>query len=350
MYWYHYGAIMLWPPEANARMLISQSAATQLEWINYFNHSTHISNEEQDAVRAVILSGLPKGYEKIKLDFTPVIEWILTRNEWGLLFSMSDERIQLFFKKIDTQHWIKLLQELPENERKEILDKTTRSLSQKGYERLLEVIKSLFNDESLHYLSQIYKQEIPEFLKKLNQHSVIETSKSALQDLFWIDMHIFPSQDWAIEVKDAMFESPNRNYIHNVLVPAIFENNQPSTIVSLLKEACNKYLQTRVDNKPQQPQSWSRSVPIGSRYDEQWKKLKDFIESSTETVLDYKKIQKERDLIEMAINNETIDLRTETIRKGSPHTLRITKTQDEYLRLLKIWNEDLELLNKLIQY
>jgi len=49
----------------------------------------------------------------------------------------------------------------------------------------------------------------------------------------------------------------------------------------------------------------------------------------------------------MPFTHVTIDLKTETIRKGSPHTLRITKTQAAYNREMKSWNEDLELLNKI---
>jgi hypothetical protein len=50
-----------------------------------------------------------------------------------------------------------------------------------------------------------------------------------------------------------------------------------------------------------------------------------------------------------AISNTVIDLKTETIKKGSPHTLRITKTQEAYHREMKKWEEDAALLNKIIK-
>jgi len=53
--------------------------------------------------------------------------------------------------------------------------------------------------------------------------------------------------------------------------------------------------------------------------------------------------------MENAISNVVIDLKTETIRKGSPHTLRIIKTQEAYDKQMKKWGEDLELLNKVIK-
>jgi hypothetical protein len=41
-------------------------------------------------------------------------------------------------------------------------------------------------------------------------------------------------------------------------------------------------------------------------------------------------------------------LATETIKKGSPYTLRIVKTQAAYQRQLKQWNEDAALLKKVM--
>ena len=54
-----------------------------------------------------------------------------------------------------------------------------------------------------------------------------------------------------------------------------------------------------------------------------------------------------RSQMESAIANVTIDLGTETIRKGSPHTLQLTKTQAAYEKALSKWQVDVELLNKL---
>ena len=42
-------------------------------------------------------------------------------------------------------------------------------------------------------------------------------------------------------------------------------------------------------------------------------------------------------------------LKTETIKKGTPHTLRITKTLAAYNREMKNWNEDVKLLENINQ-
>lgn len=75
--------------------------------------------------------------------------------------------------------------------------------------------------------------------------------------------------------------------------------------------------------------------------------LADFMQSATEEIFDYRKNQAERTLVENAIRNTTVDLAMETIRKGSPHTLRLMKTQASYERLLRNWEQDVWLLRKI---
>jgi hypothetical protein len=58
----------------------------------------------------------------------------------------------------------------------------------------------------------------------------------------------------------------------------------------------------------------------------------------------YAKVQSDRSAMESAIRNVTIDLDMETIRKGSPHTLKLTKNQANYNREMVLWNKDVALL------
>jgi hypothetical protein len=81
-----------------------------------------------------------------------------------------------------------------------------------------------------------------------------------------------------------------------------------------------------------------------ANYKKVWALLQDFLDSPTLQTFDYKKTQTERTEMENAIINVTIDLRTETIRIGSPHTLRLIKTQSAYERELAKWEKDVLLL------
>ncbi|HEY5327535.1 MAG TPA: hypothetical protein VIJ27_11095, partial [Mucilaginibacter sp.] len=138
-----------------------------------------------------------------------------------------------------------------------------------------------------------------------------------------------------------------RNYIHHVMIPVLIKLPEGRLLANKILLTCRQYLQERVNNKPEPPADWSREVPATAGDKKQWQLLKAFLESPVEQVFDYRKNQNERTNLEHAISRVVIDLKTETIKKGSPHTLRIIKTQKEYKRKMKDWNEDLELLNKI---
>jgi hypothetical protein len=143
-----------------------------------------------------------------------------------------------------------------------------------------------------------------------------------------------------------------RNYINTILVPQLIQNKQSTPLVRTLINICKQDLQSRVDNKPQPPSDWIREMPnFESYFKKQWQILRPFMESPEKNVFDFRAIQSDRTEMESAIKRVTVDLKMETIKKGSPHTLRITKTQRSYQRNLKKWEEDktiLEQLNKTI--
>ena len=70
------------------------------------------------------------------------------------------------------------------------------------------------------------------------------------------------------------------------------------------------------------------------------------MQSPAQPVFDYKHSLALRKDMENTIKHSTVDVRMETIRKGSPHTLRLIKTQDAYERELAKWKMDVCLLEK----
>ncbi len=114
-----------------------------------------------------------------------------------------------------------------------------------------------------------------------------------------------------------------------------------------LADYCLNDLKLRIANKPTPPENWSRQVPKSSTYKKQWSILKVFIESPVQQVFDYARRQAERQIMENAIDSVVIDLKYVTLKKASPHTLRITKTQNEFEDKLKEWHQYLELLQQL---
>ena len=345
-HWYHYGAVCIWSPEANAKMLLLQNAETQLHWIDYFNRSAAISEEEKSAVHTLLLSGIEeRGYSKT-LNYNPVLDWIILQKKEALLFELDEEILQHYFTKIEVGHWFKLFQSMPAGEVQQLLDKITNAISVPVLEKLLAVLVSLSSRKPFHAMVSLFFDKLPQHLNFLYGKQSKRIDKDALHHLFDLEKTLSPAQSRIHEIAKSIFVSPDHKYISTVLVPALLSTETRTKLITQLLNLSKEYLQNRVDNKPQPPENWARPVPEKSQYKRQWDMLKEFLKSPTERVFDYRKIKHERKLMEEAIRSVTIDLKMETIKKGSPHLLRITKTRDEYNRQMNIWNKAVSLLEK----
>ncbi len=190
---------------------------------------------------------------------------------------------------------------------------------------------------------------LPGYFKTSGTKTHKRINAAALSDLFWIAQNLSPAKDWTTAIAETLITNLQRQYVHSALVPQLLAVKKPSELTRKLLNACREYLQQRADNQPQPPANWSRSLPdTTGYYEKQWQILKAFLESPDERVFDYRKNQSERSELESAISNVVIDLKTETIKKGSPHTLRITKTLDAHKREMKDWHEDVRLLEKIV--
>ncbi|MEC3965804.1 2OG-Fe(II) oxygenase [Flagellimonas halotolerans] len=346
MHWYHYGAVMIWSPEMNAELLYAQNAATQLNWITFFNRAQKISDAEVASVKDMLTEGL-KGRSRSdeKENFNAVADWLVNRNEKVFLTKLDQERLQFFFEKIDSDHWVKLFQFLPVENTTIVFEKIVGDITFPVLEKLLGVLNTMIDTGTLKSITLQQIALLPDHFKKLYANTKRGISAAALSDLFQL-AQIPTEKEWVKTIVEALTKNTQWEYIHNMLVPKLL-TAESSEFTEKLLSFCREYLQQRIDNKPQPPADWSRPIPDTTGYSAQWKILKTFLESPDETVFDFRKNQSERSKMELAIKNVVIDLKTETIKKGSPHILRITKTQDAYNRLMKSWHKDAALLENM---
>src|SRR5699024_2862235 len=194
-------------------------------------------------------------------------------------------------------------------------------------------------DEQIKILPQRFTGYYAKTSKGINRRS--------LSDLLVLSETQMVTEEWAKTIVGSITKNLNRDYVHHILAKELLATKTNSDLKDRLRISCQNYLDQRVADKPQPPANWSRPVPDTKTDRKQWDILSDFLESPDEHVFDYSIRKDERVQMENAIRNVTIDLKTETIRKGSPHTLRITKTQAAYNRARKKWLQDVELLKRL---
>ena len=350
MHWYHYGAVMIWSPQTNARLFLLQNAVSKMEWVSYFNKNLkQISDSEISAVELILSAGDNVKTDK-KANYNAVADWIINRKDETFFLKLDNPLSQFYFTKIDTIHWIKLIQFYPAEITEKIFGLVTQDIRLQVIEQLLPLLRALAATGKSNHLVVSQIKKIPRYFSELSTNidrKNIPLTGAALLDLFWVEKKLPQDEAWINTIAEILTRNQERNYINQVLVPELLALKERTVLANKILLTCRQYLQERVTNKPQPPADWSRQMPATIGDKKQWHLLKAFLESPTEMVFDYRKNQNERNDLENVILNVVIDLKTETIRKGSPHTLRITKTQAAYNRKMKDWNEDLELLNKI---
>ena len=350
-HWYHYGAVMIWSPETNAQLLPMQNTESKLEWIDYFNKNLkQISAGEISAAELILSTKLDDAKTDKKTNYNAIADWIINRQNETFFLRLNNPLRQFYFTKIDTGHWIKLFHFYRAEITEKIFGLVTQDISLPVIEQLLSVLRGLSAAGKFEHLLVSQIENLPRYFSELSINTAkknLPLTGTALLDLFWIEKKLPQDEAWINRIAEILTRNQERNYINHVLIPQLLSLTERTVLAHKILLTCRQSLQERVTNKPQPPANWSRQMPDATGDKKQWQILKAFLESPTEQVFDYRKNQSERNDLENSIGRAVIDLKTETIKKGSPHTLRITKTQAAYNREMKSWNEDLELLNKI---
>ncbi|MEJ7828580.1 MAG: 2OG-Fe(II) oxygenase [Segetibacter sp.] len=351
MHWYHYGAVMVWSPQANAQLLPMQNPESKMEWIDYFNkHLQQLTKSEISAAELILSTGLYNARPDKNVNYNALADWIINRKDDTFFLRLNIELRQFYFTKIDTAHWIKLIHFFTAETTQKIFGLVTQDISLPIMEQLLSVLRALLVIAKPDHLLVSQIENLPRYFFELSINAAknnLPITGTALLDLFAIEKKLPQDEAWINSIAEILTRNQERIYVNHVLIPQLLSLTERTVLAHKILLTCRQYLQERVTNKPQPPADWSRQVPDATGDKKQWKLLEAFLESPTEQVFDYRKNQSERNDLENIIAHVVIDLKTETIKKGSPHTLRITKTQAAYNREMKSWNEDLELLNKI---
>jgi len=353
-YWYHYGAVFLWSRKYHYDMLIGLDTDNQLEWIDYYNRHWHALGEADiDITKKLVGAGLQGNNLIEAVDAGPLADWLISLNDEKYLSGKGATALTKYFKHIPVENWIKLLEKYPAGHFENIFSSVTGEGKISIVNHLTAILIKLLGRNIPSYKAFVANQteQLPAYLEvlKLTAESEKEAVKDMLQNLMQIDSRkTNKSSTWLIKTTDAFTKKLTREYVNEVLVDETLKSGKTSGLAKQILEVCKGYLKRRVQDQPKPPANWSKPVPKASDsyYKSVWNILADFLESPTLQVFDYQAMQAKRTEMEHAIRSVTIDIKMETIRKGSPHTLRLTKTQDAYQKELAKWKKDVELLKR----
>lgn len=351
MHWYHYGAVLLWSKKSHAALLPQQDTTTKLEWIAYYNkRNNELTNEEISAAEAVLLSDLgAKDHEKP--DYSPIVDWLINRNDGRYFADVGSTLLQRYFVKMDTRQLVRLADTYPTTFAATITRIMGSEPEISAFEHFLSLLNELASNPKSELDSWVAAQAktLPTLLAALTENADPKkpiVKKETWSNLLDLEKKLPQSGIWVAEMAKLVTACRQRKYINDVVVREIMTRKQKTLLSGTVLKICHDDLQQRVNNKPRCPTNWSRELPDTKSDVRQWAILAAFLESPDESVFDYRKNQHERSLLENAIKKVTIDLKFGTIRKGSPHTLHITKTQASYQRQMRMWNQDVALLEQ----
>ncbi|MEX2594690.1 MAG: 2OG-Fe(II) oxygenase [Anditalea sp.] len=349
MHWYHYGAVVIWPKEDHAERLLAQDTTNQLEWIGYYNTiRNQLSANETANCETILNLILHRDERSPKADYNVIADWLIGYHDDSCFDKLGYQLLQRYFQKINGESWIRLVEAYPVKHFEKIFKQVSREGNISDVWHLLSLFIMLSGTESGRALVASEMPALPEHFSSLAtvQHQKPPVNAAALKNLLHLENMLPQDHGWVTGMNRILTCYNERGYVNDVLVPVILNLEKKTPLATSLLSFGRDHLQKRVSKKPQPPANWSRPVPDASRYARLWKFLEAFIQSPVEQVFDFRRNQQERSELESAIQSVDIDLRTETIKKGSPYTLRIIKTQAAYEKQMKEWLEDVALLAK----
>ncbi len=366
-YWYHYGAVILWPKSKHLPFLSAADVHVKLEWLYYYLQNWE--NEElhsRDYAKQLLLD-----FQGIQLDenrdesgdFTAAAAVLSKLKDEKFLLNNCADLLVTVFDKITVKAWADLLQQYRPDIFTPIFEKaadTDNVFVVNHLLNILEYIEALedatlddFLSDQIHNIPLYITKVQLSNLEKSYRYGEKETRKavitSILEKVLSFSEYYEHDETWIKNTLEVITISLPRKYVNQVLAGILLSGEyQHRLLANALHAICIREVSARTAVMPTPPPDWTRDVPPSDKYSKEiWETLRPFLLSPTERVFEYRKNESYRQHMESVINNVTIDLRMETIKKGSPYTLKLIKTQAAYERAFKKWQEDVALLEEL---
>ncbi len=356
-YWYHYGAVLIWPKKIHPLFLNDRPIAVKLKWLEYYYNQWDDRDQQNEAVVRSLIKSL-RSFNKDDwhvrdLDFSIVVKVLRKLNDSGFVDRVASDLFFNIFESVKEEEWAGFLTQYDESQFKDLFNKVLCSNSLKTIRHFVKVLAIILQQSGSKYYDFINNQ-----LQQLAQSiEHISTKNNKLWDtelrdlvrwLIAIDNELEVEEAIVNDISQGLFKERNRKFVNTIINELIsLEGKDFGKLGEAIVEISYRDLKERVANEPIPPSNWTREVPKSRNYQDVWKILTPFLQSPTEKVFEYRQRQDLRREVEFAIDDVSIDLKYETIKKGSPHILRITKTEAAYLLKMKEWKEDVELMGSL---
>ena len=356
-YYYRYGAIIFWPKDQEINLLKACATAVKLEWLDYYTDLANDPDEnnyrnKSEALLNLIIHTPLNNYYLPENGDAILNALILLKNKELLKDALASLLFQMF-TKTDVSGWLDLMRVYPLQEFSGFFKEIREKGEGPAIAHYLDILDRFSSSEVEHMkYDSFLKSELKDLSHAIKTAQKTKRTKNAQIRIIYLSLCLGKKSTdalWVDNTLAAMVQNASRTYINNTLCQALMqyqkaESKAPGMLALRLREFCEASLKERVANKPSPPGDWTRSIPAKDNRSEELKLLSAFMASPTAHVFEYRVNKEYRKQMERVIERFSLDLTCETIKIGSPHTLRLTKNQNSYEKSMRNWEKDVALL------
>lgn len=349
MHWYHYGAVIIWSHETNAHLLPSLDPLAVIQWVDYFNNHPEAAIEgERNAIRSSLRASMTETRSRKATNFNAVASWIILQEDSGFFKGMALEVLENFVLRIETNSWVRLIEFLGEKDSAPVFELIGSSARQPVLEQFTNILRAMQEENLLADLVRNCIVQLPRYLSNTADKSGKKNkpaTEKILSNILYFANHLELPDDWHTEILSQVADLALPQYRNGVVVPFLMGTVIQGTFLKALFNKTVGFFQELKEPNP--PGDWIRDLPENALPKKIFGLLIDFFCSPVDACFDYRAVQSERKDMEYALGRADLEVRTETIKKGSPHTLRIIKTAKNYENAHRQWELDMQQLEQL---
>ncbi|RMG69573.1 MAG: 2OG-Fe(II) oxygenase [Bacteroidetes bacterium] len=366
-YWYHYGAVVLWPRDMHQEILHGASIDVRLSWLRYeLDRGTSPDTllPELMAIRQRIETKLehPFAFWERALDWVSLIDVLGVFSAHSSIIQQLTPILGKALPILSRDQVVAFFVQLPVTNVRAIMTAAGKTGEPASLVRLMEVIAALRADTRLKSTIQEVLQALPDYLlqgqlqESKGSYSGSPTPRKTIKKCVIQSLSLAPYAEndpaWVDAMTQALHQpqSQDQVFLEQCLLPALVDPALPQgPLHAALKAQLISRFEQAAGEKPQPPANWSLEVPEGRNATAQsvLTMLRSFLESPVDRVFHYQKNQQNRDLVANVLRNHAIDVRFETERKGRPHILKIIKARSAYDDALRDWQTNQNWLARL---
>ncbi|HNI43874.1 MAG TPA: 2OG-Fe(II) oxygenase [Chitinophagales bacterium] len=376
-YWYHYGAVILWPKSIHLQVLQATGHDVATEWMGFYAQTAatdpvamHHIRQLLDSLDINAIANTRHATEK--MDMEGYLDGILVLRD-NALVQQHEGILAAAFTKINIPYWMKCLQQFPLELSTSIFEKAIERPDKNNIPHWASIVETLLTSNLLPEFVGIQAQKVVEktpafhhffaYDEQQKQYSDFGYGRTnreipeeysnkgiaTLRTIFKLCQQYGEDTTWFSGILQLLTSVQDRSFFVKMLLPVLFDAEQYKQyrLYPLMYNYAIDVLQQKTAIRPEPLPNWTRQRPNTQHDTQIWDELEQFLLSPTQQTFDYARVEAERRIMESVIQKVEIDLSCETIKKGRPYTLRLTKNNNEYERNLKIWHDDLQLLKKL---